>query len=98
MENNEHITCQKHKRHIERYDGDMRELANDIGDLHYESLESFFHMLSEKIKEDSHKDKEGGREQLSKSLKELSLSIGESAYNTNRAYKICAPYMDKENK
>ena len=92
----ERITCQKHKRHIERYDGDMQQLVNDIGDLHYEALESFFDLLTEKIKEDSWKDKQAGRELLGKGLYELALSISKSAQITERIYEICAPHMGEE--
>jgi len=35
----------KHKKQIEKYNGDLIELVNDIGNLHYETLSEFLLML-----------------------------------------------------
>ena len=38
----------KHKMSIERYNGTMEDLVEDIGNLNYSALENFFILLSNK--------------------------------------------------
>lgn len=88
--------CQKHKKDIEKYDGNLSELAIDIGDLHYESLRDFLKELSKKINKDSHKDHEAGRTQLAESLKELSMDLLGASYVADDVWDICEPYMKEK--
>ena len=77
-----------HKENIEKYDGSMKELVEDIGNLKYDSLSDFLKMLSEKLERDSVEDADRLRYKLSLQLKEASHHIGE-------AWEISKPYMQK---
>lgn len=87
----------KHSIDIEKYDGTIYDLSEDIGDLHYLRLKKLFILLSEKIKKDSEKDKSRGREKLSKELDILSNDILILSEQIEKTWKICKPYMKNIN-
>jgi len=89
--------CSKHKKEVEKYNGSMKDLVNDIGNLHYNSLKEFLLMLSLKIKEDSKNDKKGGRCKLSDVLLKSSEHLYKSYEFINDAWLISEPFMKKEN-
>jgi hypothetical protein len=82
-----------HKNYIENYKGNLKELAEDIGNLKYDALADFLRLLSEKIKKDGEKDKLRGRIKLSTSLFNCSEKIGQSAENIDKAWEISEPYF-----
>ena len=88
--------CSKHKKTIEKYNGKMEELAEDIGNLHYKFLEKLLLSLSIKLFEDSGKDRKAGRERLANALYGASSSIVGAAKNIENAWKISEPYMKEE--
>jgi hypothetical protein len=89
----------KHKKSIEKYNGSLQELANDVGDLHYESLVEFLSLLEKKLYDDSLKDKKSGRVKLSNQLYQASSLIGISSFKIEKAWEISKPYMNEgENK
>ena len=45
----------KHKKWLPNYENKFEQLAEEIGDLRYDSLEKFLALLSEKIERDSNK-------------------------------------------
>jgi hypothetical protein len=87
------MSCEKHKINVEKYSGNLEELANDIGDLRYDSLKEFFSLLSKKIKSDAKKDKDGGRVQLSNWLTNLSESLKQAEKDTGVAWHISKKHM-----
>ena len=46
----------KHKTYIEKYDGSLEELAEDIGNLRYDALTDLLKLLSAKLNKDSESD------------------------------------------
>lgn len=93
------ILIKKNKFHsivVEKYDGNLKELANDIGNLRYDALGLFLTALSEKILDDAFKDRERGRIQLYNALNETYVSLNQSVDAMNKAWKICRPFMIKE--
>ena len=83
----------QHKEVVEKYDGSLEELANDIGNLRYDSLAEFLRHLSNKIHADSCNDFENCRFKLAQELKQCSYYIGLSKTYINEAWKISEPYM-----
>lgn len=83
----------EHKKTVEKYDGSLKELAEDIGDLHYEVLNEFLGHLRDKLYKDSAKDKEAGRKKLAKALKKAANSINDSQDGIFEAWLISKPYM-----
>ncbi|MCC3405754.1 MAG: hypothetical protein JGK17_09210 [Microcoleus sp. PH2017_10_PVI_O_A] len=46
-----------HPQNVEKYAGNLTELAEDVGNLKYDALAEFLHVLSAKIEKDGAKDK-----------------------------------------
>lgn len=84
---------EKHKKVVEKYNGTINELADDISNLNYEVLECFLKRLSGKIFLDSMKDSEGGRHKLANALNKASIDIGNANKRIGEAWKISEPYM-----
>jgi hypothetical protein len=74
----------------------MQELAEKIGDLHYETLEEFLVHLSNKLSKDSIKDWQQKRYKLEKQLHTASLRIRSAAIRIGEAWKISKPYMEND--
>lgn len=87
------VTCQKHKKVVEKYDGTINELADDISNLHYETLEIFFERLSDKIFLDSMNDTKGGRHKLGTALNHASLHLKNVKTCIGQAWVISKPHM-----
>ncbi len=83
----------KHKAWIENYDRDFTTLAEEIGDLRYDSLAEFLRLLARKIERDGIKDGSRGRLKLATALNEMQQSLEVGAVAADRAWKICVPYM-----
>jgi len=84
----------KHKKTIDKYNGDISELVNDIGDLHYDTLKDFLLLLSVKLEKDSIKDNKNNKPQLSNTLKNASNSIYDSYLHICDSFIISKKYMD----
>jgi hypothetical protein len=88
--------CSKHKKTVEKYDGSLKDLAEDIGDLHYEELGKLFHHLSQKLMRDGMKDRQAGRTKLGKELMSPAANLEYASQGIERVWKICQPYMKNE--
>jgi monomeric isocitrate dehydrogenase len=60
----------KHKTWIKNYERDFERLAEEVGDLRYDSLSEFLDLLAKKLKSDAHKDRDRGRRHLAEELYE----------------------------
>ena len=74
---------------------DLKCMAEDIGDLHYESLIDFFAYLGEKLNKDATKDLNGGRKQIAEKLFEASEMTFQAGDWMHEVWDICKPYMEK---
>ncbi len=84
----------KHTQRIKSCDIDNKELAKEIGDLYYDSLEEFLVELARKIKSDAKADEARGRKKLAKALFDASLHIQEASQSIAKAWDISKPYVD----
>lgn len=87
--------CSQHKKEVAGI-SDMKELAEMIGDLHYESLTQLLYNLSKKIDADSVTDFRAGREKLASDLQYFGMSIFESALRSERIWQRVKPFMSDE--
>ncbi len=87
------MNCKKHIKVIEKYDGSLKELAIELGDLHYEVLADFLFDLANKIKKDSLKDRKAGRTKLAIELADASFNILQASWDIDDAWKISKPFM-----
>jgi predicted esterase YcpF (UPF0227 family) len=85
----------KHTCKVKGVGLELDELANRIGDLYYDSLSSFLHLLSWKLDRDAQADKARGRKKLATSLLETSRDLKKSAESIGTAVGIVNPYIFK---
>ncbi|MEO6304185.1 MAG: hypothetical protein ABIP51_13550 [Bacteroidia bacterium] len=84
--------CSKHKKEVAGI-SDMKEIAEMVGDLHYETLAKFIKELRHKIYEDGQKDFVNGRTQLSSALFEAAINLHQVFINIKKAWKISEQFM-----
>ncbi len=85
--------CSKHQKEILGVT-DMKELAEMIGDLHYETLSELLYQISKKIKIDGIKDTEAGREKLGQSLYIASRFLISARDQIEQSWQISKPFME----
>ena len=73
------MNCSQHKKEVAGI-SDMKQLAEMIGDLHYETLAEFLNALAEKLHNDYVKDDEAGRTELAKCLLWTYYGIHKASY------------------
>ena len=83
-----------HKSEVEKYTGSMEELAEEIGNLKYDSLANFLDLLADKIQRDGQKDKERNRVKLANNLFQSAERIRESKGFIDKAWVICEPFTN----
>lgn len=85
--------CSNHPKSVAG-ESDMKALAEQIGDLNYETLTELLYYLSKKIDDDSEKDYKDGKEKNAAALQELGLSLFESSLRAENVWQICKPFMN----
>jgi hypothetical protein len=89
--------CSQHKKEVAGI-SDMKELAEMIGDLHYESLAQFIGELANKISLDAHKDEGSGKEMLSEQLYTVAGYLAKASIHSEFAWQISKPFMQEKHK
>ena len=84
---------EKHPKQIEKYSGSLKDLAEDIGNLHYEALAEFLRHLSTKLDNDMNKDMAAGRIKLAAELEAAEFNIWVASGKIQLAWLISQPYM-----
>lgn len=88
--------CSNHRKDL-MGQTDMQHIAQDIGNLHYETLGYMLNYLSKKLKEDSRKDWQAGRIQIANRLKLASQHIKDARIQIQEAWQISKPFMENQN-
>lgn len=78
------------------YKTDLKELAEDIGNLQYDSLAEFLQYLSDKLKRDCVADLKRKRPQLSIYLFLCSTYLNRASEIIKNTWRICKPYMNED--
>jgi hypothetical protein len=89
------MDCSKHKKEVAGI-SDMKQLAEMIGDLHYETMCDFLSELRKKLHSDSRRDWKNRKVQLSNRLKTASLHIKAAYISINEAWQISKPFMEQK--
>lgn len=84
-------TCTRHARTIANLP--LEVLAEQIGDLHYESLQELLRHLQNKLARDAVADDGRNRPRLAGALRESAAAVGQAERAISRAWKISKPYM-----
>ncbi len=82
-----------HPKQIDRFNGSLTELAEDLGNLQYDVLAEVLGLLATKIEQDATKDSERGRVKLAASLKRCADNLNNAEDAITQAWAICQPYM-----
>lgn len=85
-------TCTTHPRDLYGHT-DMKEVAEAIGNLHYEVLAELFVHIAEKMYKDGTKDFDAGRVQLGNNLLSVANKLAIATTDILRAWEICKPHM-----
>ena len=85
------MNCSKHKHNVDGFTNPQ--LANEIGNLHYESAIELFNALSKKFEMDSEADREKGREKLASQLLKIAFLFKDMEIEMSEAWRISEPYM-----
>lgn len=93
----ERDNCSRHPRDVAGIT-DMKQLAEMIGDLHYETLTEFLNYLANKFARDAIRDTEGGRYSLATELHGASHNIHKTFGNIESAWKISSQFMEPKTK
>lgn len=86
--------CSRHKKEVAGI-SNMKELAEMIGNLHYESLADFFIELQCKFIRDAGNDERQGRIQLAECLDEAAAHTSWVAAEIKNAWEISQPFMNE---
>jgi hypothetical protein len=86
----------KHTHTLKNYQGSPEQLAEEIGDLFYDSLADLLHLLSEKLQRDANADLARQRLKLGGHLQECSLHLERAAHDIQQAWRICEPHVPTE--
>ncbi|MCF7835373.1 hypothetical protein K9M48_05025 [Candidatus Gracilibacteria bacterium] len=85
-----------HKNKVEKYNGTITELGEDIGNLDYDALAELFAVLTAKFKKDSINDMNLGHPQVSEKLKNISKGLKDILENeVEPLADLCRPYNEK---
>jgi len=82
-----------HPKQIDRFNGSLTELAEDLGNLQYDVLAEVLGLLAAKIEQDVTKDSERGRVKLAASLKQCADNLNNAEDAIIQSWAICQPYM-----
>jgi hypothetical protein len=88
--------CSNHKKEISGIT-DMKDLAEMIGELHYETMSIFLQYFAVKLQKDGLNDLMAGRDKLSYVLLEASAGIVQASIQIDEAWKISKPFMTNSN-
>lgn len=88
--------CSKHKKGLFGH-SDMKEVAEAIGDLHYEVLATLLLRLSSKLQMDRLKDRADGKIKLAEQLEKAAGDIFQSHFRILKAWEISKPFMKDKN-
>ena len=88
----------KHSKTLKNYPDSFEKLAEQLGDLTYDSLAEFLMFLSEKMERDSIADAQRKRVKLANELEETARLLKKASGHITTAWDICEPYMDVNEK
>ena len=88
----------RHPDKVEGWEGSLEELAKAVGNMRYDKVSEFIEALGEDIKRQAAGDKKKNKNKLAKNLIRVYNRLRNVKEEMDKAWKICEPYMKKENK
>ncbi|MGD1905188.1 MAG: hypothetical protein ACFB0C_04245 [Leptolyngbyaceae cyanobacterium] len=84
----------KHPVTVSGFGGTSAELAEQIGNLQYDTLAELLDLLAQKVAKDADKDQGRGRVKLAQELSNCSNHLAVAAHHISKAWQICEPYVE----
>lgn len=85
-----------HARKIVGYEGEIPELATELGQLTYDQVSNFLGALAAELSRQAEGDHGRGRKQLAMELEDAATSTLAAQASIDRAWGICRPHMKPE--
>jgi hypothetical protein len=82
-----------HPVELEKYQGTIRQLASELGNLRYDVLVEFIDCLTDEIYGQADADKQKGRKKLAQALRAAAYNLSLSKKELEEAWKISEPFM-----
>ena len=86
----------KHLKTVPDFNGDLEELAQQVGNLRYDSLEEFLTFLADDLVRQGDADGLNGRTKLSTQLYKTAEVLYQARDEMTATWDICEPYMKDE--
>ena len=83
----------KHTNKIKSIDIENKDLANEVGDLYYDSLSEFLSHLAKKLETDGDADSKRNRKKLAYNLYMASKLISDASKHIDESWKISEPFV-----
>ena len=83
----------RHPRHVEGYEGSLKQLAEAVGNMTYDEVARFTGEYADDIMRQADGDMERGNFQLASKLYSMAESLYISEAKMWRAWRICIPHM-----
>jgi hypothetical protein len=91
-----HDSLPERQDNINGYNKSLKELANSLKNLRYDSLSEYLKQLSKGIKNDANTHRSGKRYKLAAHLYDTSQHLKQAKKQIDVAWKICKPYMKEK--
>ena len=88
--------AKKHHKKLQKYPDSFEKLAEELGNLTYDSLADFLELLSEKMAKDGLADRNRNRVKLATALENSATHLKEASKEIEEAWRICKPFMKEE--
>lgn len=85
-----------HRREVEHYEGELDELARNVGRLTYDQVAVFLGYLAEELAGQSEADAGRGRSRLSHEMSEAAQLLYAVLPHIHEAWRLSAPHMTPE--
>ncbi len=87
-------SCSKHPDKVVGFDGSIEDLARNVGNMRYDSVERFITALADDIERQADDDAKKGRTKLADVLYATAGRLYQARDEMSNSWKICKPYMD----
>lgn len=83
----------KHSSVVPDFDGSHEQLAEQVGDLFYDSLAELLGLMADKIRRDAEADRLRDRTKLAQELTTCAEHLSAASKSISQAWEICEPFM-----
>jgi len=86
----------KHPDYVEKYEGNLQELAHDIVKMRYDKVAEFLGYIKNELVREATGDRRRGRVKLASMLEETVKTADVLKNQMGKIWELCEPYMIKK--